>query len=75
MEPILGTASFSILCLQLLRGAMVNLAYQPYIDFVHSKRANDLADAYPQYTRSIVKDFGRSQPFRGDKFNPLKRRW
>ena len=26
MEPMIGTASFSILCLQLLRGAMINLA-------------------------------------------------
>lgn len=72
MEPLLGTASFSILCLQLLRGAMVNMAYQPYIDFVHSYRANTLADAYPEYNRTIVQDFGRSQPFRGAQFNPVR---
>lgn len=75
MEPILGTASFSILCLQLLRGAMVNMAYQPYIDFVHSHRANKLAKAFPQYSKAVVKDFGRSQPFRGAKYNPLDAQW
>ena len=75
MEPLIGTLSFSILCAQLFRGALVNLAYSPYIEFCQSYRANNLSDAYPQYTRSIVKQFGRSQPFRGTKFNPLNRSW
>jgi len=75
MEPIIGTLSFSILCAQLFRGALVSLAYTPYVDFVQSHRANTLADFYPRYARSIVKQFGRSQPFRGSKFNPTNRSW
>ena len=75
MEPIIGTLSFSILCAQLFRGAAVNLAYSPYIEFCQSHRANTLAALYPNYARSIVKQFGRSQPLRGSKFNPLDKTW
>ena len=42
---------------------------------LRSQDANKRADAYPMYTRSIVKDFGRSQPLRGPKFNPLNKQW
>mmetsp|Transcript_17220 Transcript_17220/g.22392 ORF Transcript_17220/g.22392 Transcript_17220/m.22392 type:complete len:269 (-) Transcript_17220:328-1134(-) len=75
MEPLIGTASFVILCLQLGRSAALSLALRPYYELVCSFRANSLADKYPQYTRSIVKDFGRSQPFGGTKFNPEKTHW
>ena len=75
MEPIIGTASFSILCLQLLRNQMKKLALRPYTNLIRSRRANRLAGLYPQYTRSIVKDFGRSQPLRGRKYNPLGKKW
>ena len=75
MEPLIGTASFSILCLQLFRGQMKKLALKPYTHYVQSRRANRLADRYPQYTRSIVKDFGRSQPLRGLKYNPVGKTW
>ena len=70
MEPMIGTASFSILCLQLVRSAMVNLAYRPIYAQVLSWRANALADAFPQYDRPIVKDFGRSQPLRSIELGP-----
>lgn len=75
MEPMIGTASFSILCLQLFKGVMQKLALRPYHDSLQSKRANRLSKAYPTYTKSIVKDFGRSQPLRGNKFNPLGSTW
>jgi len=75
MEPIIGTCSFSILCLQLLRGQMKKLALNPYTNYLRSRRANRLASWYPQYTRTIVKDFGRSQPLRGKKWNPLGKKW
>jgi hypothetical protein len=75
MEPMIGTASFSILCLQLARTTMKKLEYRPYFHSLQSKRANDLACQYPRYTKSIVKDFGRSQPLRGEKYNPLGRTW
>ena len=59
----------------LSRRPLSPLRSQPYQDYVQSRRANKLADAYPMYTRSIVKDFGRSQPLRGPKFNPLNKQW
>lgn len=75
MEPMIGTASFAILCLQLARTTMKKLEFRPYHHSLQSKRANNLASNYPRFTKSIVKDFGRSQPLRGDKFNPLGRTW
>ncbi len=75
MEPMIGTASFSILCFQLLRTTAKRLAFNPYSDSLKSKRANDLAAKFPKYTRSVVKDFARSQPLRGDKFNPIGKKW
>jgi len=75
MEPIIGTASFSILCLQLARTTMKKLEFRPYHHRLQSTRANNLALQYPKYTKSIVKDFGRSQPLRGNKFNPVGRTW
>ena len=75
MEPMIGTASFVILCMQMGRNQMKKLVIKPYTDMLQSRRANALAREYPQYTRSIVKDFGRSQPFRGDKFNPIGKTW
>eukprot|EP00656_Telonema_subtile_P048943 TRINITY_DN5978_c0_g1_i2.p1 TRINITY_DN5978_c0_g1~~TRINITY_DN5978_c0_g1_i2.p1 ORF type:complete len:230 (-),score=52.75 TRINITY_DN5978_c0_g1_i2:88-777(-) len=71
MEPMMGTASFSLLCLQQLRLQMSRLAFKPYYDYVQSRRANQLAAHYPRYNRTIIKEFGRSQPLRGDKFNPV----
>lgn len=64
-EPMIGTASFSILCLQLLRERMLALGVKPFSDFVLSRRAQILAEKYPQYSPAIVKAFSRSQPMRG----------
>jgi len=75
MEPMIGTASFVILCMQLGRSQFKKLAFKPFTDMIRSKRANRLAKLYPMYTRSIVKDFGRSQPLRGQKYNPLRKHW
>ena len=75
MEPLIGTASFAILCLQLARTTMKKLEFRPYHHRLQSTRANNLANKFPRYTKSIVKDFGRSQPLRGGKFNPLGTNW
>jgi hypothetical protein len=70
MEPMIGTASFSILCLQLLRQSLIANFYKPLRDVILSNRANNLADAFPTYDRPIVKDFGRSQPMRYIELGP-----
>ena len=70
MEPIICVFS----CWQ-QRNQMKKLALRPYTNLIRSRRANRLAGLYPQYTRSIVKDFGRSQPLRGRKYNPLGKKW
>ena len=65
MEPIIGTASFSILCLQLFRERMLALGVKPFSDFMLSRRAQHLVDRYPDYSPAIVRAFSRTQPMRG----------
>lgn len=57
MEPILGTGSFMILCLQLARSQMVNMDYKPWTENIRRMRAARLIKLYPQYTEEILYDF------------------
>jgi len=60
MEPVLGTASFTLLAMQLMRNIMQNLDLKPYTEGMREHRARLLARKYPQYNADIVKDFARS---------------
>jgi len=68
MEPVLGTASFTLLALQFTRAQMKNMHLQPYTHWVKSYRANRLAELYPQYTEDIVKDFAMTS-----SMNPMSK--
>lgn len=63
MEPYLGTASFVLLGLQFTRIHMERLHWKPYTERVLSWRADRLADAFPQYNRSIVRDYSKADPW------------
>lgn len=63
MEPPLGTISFVLLALQFARSQLSNLKAQPYTEWMKSRRANRLFEAYPQYNHDIVKDFARGDNF------------
>lgn len=64
MEPYLGTASFVLLGFQFTRIYMQRLHWKPYTEKILSWRADRLAARYPQYNRSIVRDYSKA-----DKFN------
>lgn len=63
MEPALGTASFVLLAMQLVRAQMSKIHLKPYTEYVQSKRADRLADLFPQYNRDVVRDFAKSDPW------------
>lgn len=63
MEPALGTASFVLLAMQLVRAQMGKINLKPYTEYIQSRRADRLADIYPQYNRDIVRDFAKSDPW------------
>jgi len=57
MEPALGTASFTLLCLQFSREQIKNLGLKPYTEKLKEKRAQALYKAFPQYDATILHDF------------------
>ena len=67
MEPPLGQASFVILCLQFARGQLQNMEYKPYTGWMKAKRANRLANNYPQYHSDVVLDFADADVFNNDQ--------
>jgi len=68
MEPMIGTASFVLLALQLLRSHMQRLSLKPYSRVVDSYKADRLTAAFPQYEREIVRDYAKSDPWGRDSY-------
>ncbi len=60
MEPAIGTASFVLLALQLVRSHMQKIDLKPYRGLVSSWRADRLHRTFPQYEREIVRDYAKS---------------
>merc|ERR1712007_154645 len=57
MEPVLGTASFTLLTLQFVRAQMQELSIAPFTKKMREIRAQRLHQQYPQYCEDIVKDY------------------
>lgn len=62
MEPMIGVASFVLLCAQFGRAQMWKLNMRPYTEYMLRSRANRLAKAYPNYERGIVRDWAKHIP-------------
>lgn len=60
MEPAIGTASFVLLALQLVRSHMQKIDLKPYRGLVSSWRADRLHRSFPRYEREIVRDYAKS---------------
>lgn len=57
MEPVLGTVSFTLLALQLVRNQMLNMDIAPYTTALRKYRAKRLVKLYPSYNSDIVSDY------------------
>merc|ERR1719420_788236 len=55
MEPMIGTASFVLLCLQFARAQSVKMNLRPYTESMLRWRANRVARQFPQYDGSMVR--------------------
>jgi hypothetical protein len=42
-----------------MRNQALNVGLKPYTEYVISKRADRLADLYPEYDRGIVREFAK----------------
>ena len=60
MEPLLGQASFFLLCLQYSRDQMKNIGMKTYTERVKDKRGAKLVEKFPQYNGIVVAEFGRT---------------
>merc|ERR1711879_660804 len=74
MEPILGTASFVLLCLQLGRSQCVRMRYYPYTESMLRWRSHRVAKQYPQYDGSMVRAWAKILPRVKWNFMPVFRR-
>ena len=66
MEPMIGTASFVLLALQLVRSHMQKIDVKPFGSYVESRRADHLTAKFPAYEREIVRDYAKSDPWGRD---------
>ena len=68
MEPIIGTWSFILLALQLVRANMTMIDAKPFNERIITTRADHLHQSFPQYEREITRDYSKSDPFGRDSF-------
>jgi hypothetical protein len=63
MEPVLGTSTFVLLCLQYMRMHLDLLGVKPYTHQMKQIRAQRLAKAFPQYSKDLLISYSLSSPF------------
>merc|ERR1719440_537813 len=55
MEPMIGTATFVLLCAQFMKANIIKLNMKSWMELVETKKSDLLADKFPRYDRSIVR--------------------
>jgi len=74
MEPMIGTASFVLLCCQFLRGQAVKMNMRSYSEQLLHWRADRLCAAFPRYDQSMLRAWGKHMPKCGLHFFPTYER-
>jgi hypothetical protein len=60
MEPSMGTLTYIILCMQLVRSHLHELGWMPITDRIKYHRAKELCKAFPQYDADLLIEYSRS---------------
>mmetsp|Transcript_102886 Transcript_102886/g.287091 ORF Transcript_102886/g.287091 Transcript_102886/m.287091 type:complete len:251 (+) Transcript_102886:3-755(+) len=71
MEPLLGTASFSILCIQLTRSMMEDIGMLAFHERMKVGVADRLAAKFPQYDAGLVRAFAKTSKLHGEDRDTL----
>eukprot|EP00121_Abeoforma_whisleri_P002927 Awhi_evm1s2631 len=66
MEPVLGTASFTLIAMQFARAQMLNLGIKPFTSFVKHRNGMKLVKRYPQYDPVILLEYGKDVDYYKD---------
>mmetsp|Transcript_8513 Transcript_8513/g.17819 ORF Transcript_8513/g.17819 Transcript_8513/m.17819 type:complete len:313 (-) Transcript_8513:337-1275(-) len=59
MEPVLGTVSFFLLCMQFARAQLKNLGIRPYFNWQREHRARNLCKKFPQYDPDLLSMYSK----------------
>jgi len=70
MEPMIGTASFVLLCCQFIRGQAVKMNMRSYSEQLLHWRADRLCKAFPGYDQSMLRAWAKHMPQCGLHFFP-----
>jgi len=66
MEPLIGTASFTLLCFQFARQNLVNLGIKPYTERLIESRSKKLYEAFPKYDKNMLHSFVKAESLSKD---------
>jgi len=74
MEPMIGTASFVLLCCQFVRAQALKMNMRTYSEQVLQWRASRIAKAFPRYDVSMLRAWAKHMPTCGLHFFPTYER-
>lgn len=74
MEPMIGVASFLLLCCQFTRAQATKMNMKPYAELMLQWRADRAGNSFPQYDRSMVRAWAKHMPRVGLNFRPVYER-
>lgn len=60
MEPLLGTSTFFLLCMQYFRLNMDQIGIKPYTQRLRNMRAERLAKQFPRYDREVLMNYSET---------------
>lgn len=61
MEPLMGTLTYTLVCLQLIRQQMIHLGIKPFTNSLIQYRTKRLREAFPQYDEKMLHGYVESQ--------------
>jgi len=74
MEPMIGVASFVLLCCQFTRAQATKMNMKTYAEVLLAWRADRAAKKFPNYDRSMVRSWAKHMPRVGLNFFPIYER-
>lgn len=62
MEPMIGTASFVLLCAQFVRAQLIRVNMKTFLAIMESRKADRVAQKFHQYDRSMIRTWAKPLP-------------
>jgi len=62
MEPMIGTASFVLLCAQFVRAQLIRINMKTFLAIMESRKADRVAQQFHQYDKSMIRTWAKPLP-------------